>query len=248
MYSNQMPMMNIQTNMGYPMMVNNCFIPLLDENQFEKLVSKVNSISWDDEKYNAVSKFLPGKLITSNQAHEIIKLFSFDKDQIKVAKLLCTYLYDRENLDEMLSAFSFDSSKREVEKHMESLGPQTPQIMPQNQGMFPNNFNYVGQVYPNPYQINVLSQEDMDKWIDKIEKEFQEREKLKKLNTLAQSKFFTASQAKEFVKLFSFNDDQKKACLVLYPRLVDKENYDEMLDALSFSLSKDDVEKQLGLK
>ena len=207
---------------------------LLDESQFEKLKSKVNSKSFADQKYKKVTKFIPktGRLITSEQAKEIVRLFSFDNDQIKVAKFLYTHLYDKQNYDEMLSVLSFSNSKKEVEDYIESLGPQNNQYMYPNQGM---------------YQYPLLSQDEFDKWIDKIRQEFPEREKLKKLTVLAQSKFFTASQAREFVKLFSFADDQKSACVLLYPKLVDKENYDDMLDGLTFSLHKKDVEKAMGL-
>ena len=58
----------------------------------------------------------------------------------------------------------------------------------------------------------------------------------------------TCEQARDILKTFSFDDDRVKSAVLLYPRVTDPENFFKVLDVFSFSSSKDEVRKKLGVK
>jgi hypothetical protein len=72
-------------------------------------------------------------------------------------------------------------------------------------------------------------------------------DKMNALKLGVKNKFFTAKQAFDIVKAFTFDAEQKQACIILYDNLYDKQNVSVMLEALTFSMSKNEVMKALNL-
>jgi hypothetical protein len=56
-----------------------------------------------------------------------------------------------------------------------------------------------------------------------------------------------AKEAKELVKMMTFADGQKEACVVLYPKLCDADNVEIMFEGCTFFSSRDEAKNELGL-
>lgn len=93
-----------------------------------------------------------------------------------------------------------------------------------------------------------LSAEDFAKLMKSLKAESFDEGKASFVALFAQKGRLTCEQAKEILKAFSFDDDRVKSAVLLYPRVTDPENFFKVLDVFSFSSSKDEVRKKIGVK
>jgi hypothetical protein len=66
-------------------------------------------------------------------------------------------------------------------------------------------------------------------------------DKMDLIETAAQTSAFTTKQCKRLVDLNTFDDDKIEMIQLLYPRIVDKQNFFILLESLSFISSKDKI-------
>jgi len=100
------------------------------------------------------------------------------------------------------------------------------------------------------YQSNAYqgsSDNDVSDLIARVKKATFSSDMVNALKLGVNGRFFTSQQAFKIVKTFSFDGDQKAACLILYEHLSDKNNVSVMIDALTFSSTKNAVMKELKL-
>jgi hypothetical protein len=93
-----------------------------------------------------------------------------------------------------------------------------------------------------------LSAEDFAKLMKSLKAESFDEGKASFVALFAQKGRLTCEQAREILKAFSFDDDRIKSAVLLYPRVTDPENFFKALDVFSFSSSKDEVRKKIGVK
>ncbi len=67
------------------------------------------------------------------------------------------------------------------------------------------------------------------------------------LRAAAAGNWFTTDQVIELLPLFAFSDDRVEAAVVLYPRVLDPENWFRVYGAFDFDSDKDEVRRRLGL-
>ncbi|WP_071147299.1 DUF4476 domain-containing protein [Bacteroides ihuae] len=66
-------------------------------------------------------------------------------------------------------------------------------------------------------------------------------DKMDLIETAVQTSAFTIQQCKRLVELNTFDDDKIEMIQLLYPRIVDKQNFFMLLESLSFISSKDKI-------
>jgi len=93
-----------------------------------------------------------------------------------------------------------------------------------------------------------LSAEDFAKLMKSLKAESFDEGKASFVALFAQKGRLTCEQAREILKAFSFDDDRVKSAVLLYPRVTDPENFFKVLDVFSFSSSKEDVRRKIGVK
>lgn len=71
--------------------------------------------------------------------------------------------------------------------------------------------------------------------------------KLRTLQSASSGSFFTSQQAKSLVSLYTFGDDKIEAAVMLYPRVLDPENFYIVYGAFNFESEKEEVRQRLGL-
>jgi hypothetical protein len=67
------------------------------------------------------------------------------------------------------------------------------------------------------------------------------------LSASAAGNWFTTDQVIELLPLFAFSDDRVDAAVVLYPKVLDPENWFRVYGAFDFDGDKDEVRSRLGL-
>jgi Domain of unknown function (DUF4476) len=88
---------------------------------------------------------------------------------------------------------------------------------------------------------NVLSNRDFDQVKEQIRKEWFENNRLTSTKVIIDKSNFTVQQVKELMLLFTFENNRLEVAKYAYRKTVDKQNYYQLNDALTFSSSKDEL-------
>ncbi len=86
----------------------------MDQRRFFDFLTMLRKQGFDKDKYQFLENHMPGHYVTSEQAAQLVKDFSFDNDRIKAAVLLYRHIVDPEGFYRVLDTFSFDTSKKQV--------------------------------------------------------------------------------------------------------------------------------------
>ena len=79
---------------------------------FAALVEAVKAESFSDAKLDVVRTAEGG--LTVDQLGQLVDLFSFSSEQVKVVEICNPRLVDRQNAFKLYSHFTFDSDKKQV--------------------------------------------------------------------------------------------------------------------------------------
>ena len=101
---------------------------------------------------------------------------------------------------------------------------------------------------PAPPAPVVLTASDLDKLVNGLTKEAFDPGKLTYLENFGATTPLTCQQAARLLKCFTFDEHRVKAAKLLYPKLVDRQNFNDVLDAFTFDVNKAAARKSVGLK
>ena len=85
----------------------------------ETLKTELKGYSFEDDRVGALKISLKNKCLYAADAVQLMDLFTFDANQLEVAKFLSDHLADYDNASSLAAKFAFDSSKME---YMEYVG------------------------------------------------------------------------------------------------------------------------------
>lgn len=86
----------------------------LDEASFSKLYDKVRKASFDNEKFDLIEVASLGCWYSCAQTAQVMRMFSFSDDRMKVLRLMASRIVDPQNSADIYRLFSFDSDKTKV--------------------------------------------------------------------------------------------------------------------------------------
>lgn len=89
----------------------NGLIPM-SQQEFERILQSINRNSMDNNKLAFAKQVIRGRCITSAQAREISRGFSFDNNRLDFAKNAYASVYDLDNYFQVADVFQFESNKR----------------------------------------------------------------------------------------------------------------------------------------
>jgi hypothetical protein len=101
---------------------------------------------------------------------------------------------------------------------------------------------------PAPVAPPILSAADLDKLVNGLSKEPFDPGKVIYLENFGASNPLTCQQAAKLLKGFTFDEGRIKAAKLLYPKLVDRQNFNEVLDTFVFETNKAAARNAVGLK
>jgi Domain of unknown function (DUF4476) len=101
-------------------------------------------------------------------------------------------------------------------------------------GGWDDNKNYNGYA-------RAMSDQEFEQVLCSMQKEWFENNKMKSASHIISTNFFTAEQVKEMMSLFSFEENKLEIAKQAYSKTLDKQNYHCVVDALSFSSSKEEL-------
>jgi hypothetical protein len=90
---------------------------------------------------------------------------------------------------------------------------------------------------------NIMSGRDFGILKESLRKEWFENNRMTSVKTVADKSSFTTQQVKELMLLFTFENNRLEIAKYAYRKTVDKQNYYQLNEALTFSSSKDELAK-----
>ena len=107
---------NVVTNTSSPSNSNvNCSKTL---NNTAVFIEELKDQSFEDDRVEALQLALVNTCLYAADAEKIMPLFTFDANQLTVAKFMSDRLVDKENASSLAKHFSFDSTKMEYRKYI----------------------------------------------------------------------------------------------------------------------------------
>ncbi len=88
------------------------------EAEFESLKSSVIQQHFTDTRMGIIRQAVRGRSLTTAQDIELIRLFSFEQDKVKLAKFLYDFTSDGQNYFKINNLFSFSTSVDELNKYL----------------------------------------------------------------------------------------------------------------------------------
>lgn len=91
----------------------------------------------------------------------------------------------------------------------------------------------------------VMTSGEFNRVLQSIDKEWLESNKLKSALNVVKNNMLTSKQVKELVLLFSFENNKLELARQAYGNTVDKRNYDDVINLLTFSSSRSELERYI---
>ncbi|WP_165219293.1 DUF4476 domain-containing protein [Aquisphaera insulae] len=93
-----------------------------------------------------------------------------------------------------------------------------------------------------------LSQPEFDKLLQGLRKESFDDRRLAYIENFALIRPLSCAQATTLLKSFSFDENRVKATKALYPHLIDRQSFNDVLGAFTFESGRAEARKAVGLK
>lgn len=93
----------------------------MNTQDYEEAYQLISKESFDSSKLNLAKQIIESNPMTASQILGICKLFSFESNKLEFAKFAYTYCIDKNKYYLLNEAFSYDSSKRELDEYIRNL-------------------------------------------------------------------------------------------------------------------------------
>lgn len=98
-----------------------------------------------------------------------------------------------------------------------------------------------------PHGSPAATPEGFEIILEAIKKRWPDRERVALIREMGTGGRFTSAQVRAMLERFDFDDYRVEAAVLLYPKVVDRENLIQALEAFKFPFSRDEVRKRLEL-
>ncbi len=99
---------------------------------------------------------------------------------------------------------------------------------------------------PDPYSRN-MREAEFSALYNKIKSKPFKDDQLEILQLATSNNYFTCAQCVRLMSIYTFDDDKLEVAKRVIPRITDRENYDNVLSAVSFISSEETVRKLFGI-
>jgi len=84
---------------------------IMNDRDFQFMYKIIKKKSFNDDRLEILSVGVLDNYFSCRQCAKLISLFSFDSNKLEALEVMAEHIADRENMDLILDAFSFESNK-----------------------------------------------------------------------------------------------------------------------------------------
>lgn len=92
----------------------------MGDREFKNVLLSIDKEWLEGNKFKSASQVVKTNNFTTAQVEQILLLFSFESNKLELAKQAYMNTVDKRNYENLFDVFSFNSSKRELEKYIDS--------------------------------------------------------------------------------------------------------------------------------
>lgn len=92
----------------------------MSDRDFRNVLASIEKEWLESNKLKSASQIVKSNNFTSAQVEQLLLLFSFENNKLELAKQAYLNTIDKGNYSNLFDVFSFNSSKRELQKYMDS--------------------------------------------------------------------------------------------------------------------------------
>jgi hypothetical protein len=201
----------------------------LNEKAFADKARQLRGETRGTERLRAAHTLYGGHRLTSQQVKQIAALLPDDQARLEFAAAVYPRVLDRENFYEVYDAFT--SLSKVMRLHDRTLGQRGP----------------VGPVVVAPLPPPTVTAADLEEFLKALRKEpFEDNKKRLAKQIIAGSRApFLASQIKEIIALFPFEDGKLEIAKYAYDFTLDHEKYFVLNEAFAFPSTREKLARFL---
>ncbi|MEG1587563.1 MAG: DUF4476 domain-containing protein [Bacteroidales bacterium] len=104
----------------------------------------------------------------------------------------------------------------------------------------------VPPAYPAPvYPDHVMGNSEFQQLYQELKDATFKDKQMKLLASRIQNRYFNSAQCIRIMSLYTFDDDRMEVIRIMAPNIKDRENFENILDSLTFSSNKDKIRKEV---
>eukprot|EP01093_Parvamoeba_rugata_P012846 TRINITY_DN383_c0_g1_i1.p1 TRINITY_DN383_c0_g1~~TRINITY_DN383_c0_g1_i1.p1 ORF type:complete len:366 (+),score=-66.89 TRINITY_DN383_c0_g1_i1:757-1854(+) len=224
----------------------------MDHHCFKGVLGSVQRATFSSDKHNALRGGISGARISCAQASDLVRCFTHDSDQIEACVTVYPHVVDQQRWADVLNVLKFSSSREEVQKRL-GCGSHPGHAQPTYSAAPPSGYSsappsgYGHSAPPSGYGHSApeCSQHEFSRYVSSVKQATFSSDKLSAIKLGLQP--VSCTQASVLVKMINGDSDQQAAAIALYPYVIDKHHFSEVLNSLTFSSSRKSVMRKLGL-
>jgi hypothetical protein len=92
----------------------------MNDREFRNVLQAIDKEWLESNKFKSASQVVKTNSLTTAQVEQVLMLFSFENNKLEIAKQAYTNTVDKRNYGRLFDVFSFNSSKKELERYIGS--------------------------------------------------------------------------------------------------------------------------------
>src|SRR4030095_9599458 len=92
----------------------------MNDREFHNVLQAIQKEWLESNKFKSASQIIKNNSFTTAQVEQILLLFSFENNKLELAKQAYSHTVDKKNYTRLFDLFSYSSSKRELERYIDS--------------------------------------------------------------------------------------------------------------------------------
>jgi hypothetical protein len=92
----------------------------MSDREFRRVLNSISDEWLESNKFKSASHIVKNNSLSTAQVEQILLLFNFENNKLELAKDAYLNTVDKKNYPMLFDAFSYNSSKRELEKYIDS--------------------------------------------------------------------------------------------------------------------------------
>lgn len=193
---------------------------------FDALKRSLQQEKFTSNRMTKVKTAISTNYFRTEQVRQMAQLFSFEDDKMQLVKQAYPKTIDRTNYYQLADLFSFSSSKDELSRFIQ-----------ENSGRYDNNST----------ERTVISDVDFNRVKSRIQSSYSDATKLTAAKQAIDGYYFTSSQVKDIVLMFTYDINRLDIAKYAYGKTVNQADYMLYLgDAFASRTSKDELSRYIA--
>lgn len=195
----------------------------MNEAEFQSFLASLKRGGFDDDKVKSAVTVTKNTALSVNQISQAMKAFSWDDGKISFAQLAFENSLDKVNYLSLIKLLTFSDAKDKLISFVKTRSVEE---------------KYLDQMHS----------EELDDFLKIVKSQGFDDGKTKIISAISAMVSFNVSEVKLILDQYSFDEEKLKGAKILFTNCSDKKNYYTVVDELTFSSNKKELQDFINAK